>query len=112
MIRRLPCDLGHLVFTFAELAGYFAALEKAFEGWDMTESKVVNRWMEEAARKERIATLRENLLELVQARFPASIPAEVIDLIGRQDSQDLLKEWFRAAISAPSAEQFLSVIRR
>jgi hypothetical protein len=78
----------------------------------MTESQVVKRWTEQARREERILTLRENLLQLAQGRFPGSIPAEVVDLINRQDSQELLREWFRAAISAVSAEQFLSVLRR
>jgi hypothetical protein len=78
----------------------------------MTESKVVNRWIEQARREGRILALRENLLQLAQGRFPGSIPTEVVDLINRQDSQELLDEWFRAAISAASAEQFLSALRR
>jgi hypothetical protein len=110
--RRARGDLGRIALTFAELGGCFAAWETALEGWDMTESKVVNRWMDEARRDERLKASRQHLLELAQGRFPGAIPAEVVDLIGRQDSAEMLEEWFRAAISAPSAEQFLSVVRR
>jgi hypothetical protein len=110
--RRARGDLGQIAQVFAELAGCFPAWEKGLEGWDMTESNVVNRWTEQARREERILTLRENLLQLAQGRFPGSIPADVADLINRQDSQEMLKEWFQAAIAAASAEQFLSVLRR
>jgi hypothetical protein len=110
--RRARGDLGQVALVFAELAGCLPAWEKGLEGWDMTESQVVNRWIEQARREERVLAQREFLLQLAQGRFPGSIPAEVVDLINRQDSQELLKGWIRAAISAASAEEFLSVLRR
>ncbi len=110
--RRARGDLGRIALTFAELGGCLAAWETALEGWDMTESKVVNRWIDEAEREARIAMSRKRLLQLVQSRFPGALPPEVVDLMGRQDSEDMLEEWFQAALSAPSAEEFLAVVRR
>ncbi|HKI33380.1 MAG TPA: hypothetical protein VKA46_16115 [Gemmataceae bacterium] len=110
--RRVRGDLGRIALTFAELAGCYSAWEQALEGWDMTESKVVNRWIDEARQQERISLSRKRLLQLAQGRFPGAIPTEVVDLIGRQDSEEMLEDWFLAAVSAPSAEQFLSIIRR
>ena len=110
--RRLRADLIRVVLIFAELAGCVLAWEKGLEGWDMTESQLVNRWTEQARREERILTRREDILETLQERFPGAIPAEILDLIRRQDSLDMLKEWFHAAVTASSAEQFLAVVRR
>jgi hypothetical protein len=110
--QRMRGDLGRIALTFAELGHCLAAWKTALEGWDMTESKVVNEWMDEARRDEHIRVARQHLLKLVQARFPTAIPSEVVDLIGRQDSADLLEDWFQAALAAPSAEQFLAVLHR
>jgi hypothetical protein len=100
--------------TSASMDAFIAALRRrtGLGGWDMTESKVVNRWIEQARREGRILALRKSLLKLAQGRFPGCIPAEVVDLINRQDNQELLDEWFQAAISAASAEEFQSVLRR
>jgi hypothetical protein len=78
----------------------------------MTESIIVNRLTEKARREERILMRRETVLEAAQARFPDVIPVEIVDLIRRQDSEELLREWHRAAITAASAEEFLAVVRQ
>jgi hypothetical protein len=105
-------DLVRIALVFAELVGCLPAWQKGLEGWDMTESMLVNRWTEEARREARLLTRREDVLEVVQTRFPGAIPAEIVDLIRRQESEELLKEWFQAALKAPSAEEFLAVVRR
>lgn len=43
--RRRRGDLGQIALVFAELAGRYAAWERGLEGFDMTESNVVNRWV-------------------------------------------------------------------
>jgi hypothetical protein len=105
-------DLVRLALVFTELAGCRSTWVKGLEGWDMTESTFLNQWTEEARREARLLTRREDVLEAVQTRFPGDIPAEIVDLIRRQDSEELLREWHRAAITAPSAEEFLAIVRR
>jgi hypothetical protein len=73
---------------------------------------VVNGWIEEARREARIQVTRRHLLLVSQGRFPGAIPTEVLDLIDKQEREDTLEEWYQAAVSAPSAEQFLAVVRR
>jgi len=46
--RRQRGDLAQIAMVFAELAGCFLTWEKELEGWEMTESMVVNRWIEKA----------------------------------------------------------------
>jgi len=78
----------------------------------MTESIIANRLKEQARREGSLLTRREDVLEVVQARFPGAIPAEIVDLIRRQDSDALLRDWLQAAGTAPSAEEFLAAVRR
>jgi hypothetical protein len=105
-------DLLRIALVFAELAGCLPAWQNGLEGWEMTESMLVNSWTEEARREARILARREDLLRLAQRRFPGAIPAEVVDLIRRQDSEELIGAWFDAAIDAATAEEFLAVVRR
>jgi hypothetical protein len=105
-------DLAFVALEFAQLTTRFLAWEKGLEGWDMTESIIATRLKEQARREGSLVTRREDLLRLTQGRFPGAIPAEVMDLIRRQDSEQLLEEWFQAAIDAPSAAEFLAIVRR
>jgi hypothetical protein len=110
--QRARGDLGVVVLEFAQLALCFPAWEKGLEGWDMTESIIAQRLKEAGRREGSLLKGREDLLHLVQRRFPNTIPAEVLDLIRRQDSEQVLGAWFDAAIDAPTAEEFLAVVRR
>ena len=44
--RRMRDDLAGIALVFAELSGRFLAWERVLEGWEMTESIVVTRWIE------------------------------------------------------------------
>ncbi len=110
--RRARGDLVQIAVVFAELAGCLPAWENGLEGWDMTESIVVNRWIEQGRREQSLVTRREDVSRIVRLRFPGSIPVEIMDLINRQDSQEILQHWLDAAATALSAEQFLDALRR
>jgi hypothetical protein len=85
---------------------------RCVEDGDWTESIAVNRLIEEARREARLSVRQESVLLVAEARFPGAVPADVLHLIRRQDSDDLLKEWYRAVIDAPSAAEFLAIVRR
>jgi hypothetical protein len=57
--------LASIALVFPELAGHYLGWETALAGWQMTESQVVNRWMEKA----RLEETRENLLRLLRKSF-------------------------------------------
>jgi hypothetical protein len=110
--RRWHGDLGKIALVFADLAGHYAAWEKALEGYEMTESNVVNRWVQEAREQARIEEARENLLRIVRRRFPTALTPEVVEVINTQPSLQILHDWFDTAIAAFSPEAFVAVLRR
>jgi len=105
-------DLGVVALEFAQLTPRYLAWEKGLEGWDMTESIIAKRLKDQGRQEGHLLSSREHVLDAVQTRFPGAIPPEVVDLIRRQDSEAMLREWFQAALTAPSAEEFLAVVRR
>jgi hypothetical protein len=110
--RRQRGDLGQIALVFAELAGCYLAWEQALKGWDMTESQVVNRWVQEARDQALLERGRADLLRLLQKRFPEAVTSEVIATINAQPSLSILDDWFDAAISAYSPAAFLAVLKR
>jgi hypothetical protein len=110
--RRQRGDLGQIALVFAELAGCFPAWEKGLEGWDMTESQVVNRWVQEARDQAHLEEARENLLRVLRKRFPAAVTPEVTQSINAQPSLQILHDWFDAAITAFSQEAFMATLRQ
>lgn len=74
----------------------------------MTESQVVNRWIERGE----LTRARSLLIRLLQRRFSGSVPSDVSETINSQPSLPLLETWFDAAASSASMEDFLAVLRR
>ena len=110
--RRRRGDLGTVALVFAELAGRYGAWEQGLEGFDMTESNVVNRWVQEARDQARIEEARENLVRVLRRRFPVVLTDDVQGSINAKPSLKMLHDWFDAAISAFSPDEFLAVLRR
>jgi hypothetical protein len=110
--RRRRGDLGKVALVFAELAGRFAVWKKALEGFDMTESNVVNQWVQEARDQTQIEDAREYLVRVLRRRFPAALTEDLLATINAQPSLTLLRDWFDAAIAALSQDEFLAVLRR
>jgi 2-oxo-4-hydroxy-4-carboxy--5-ureidoimidazoline (OHCU) decarboxylase len=78
----------------------------------MTESRVINRWIEDAAAAARIEEARKNLVRLLQRRFPTAITEETLGTINAQPNLGKVHKWFDSAISAGSAEEFIAALRR
>jgi hypothetical protein len=109
---RVRSDLVQIALFFAELAGRLAVWADALKEWNMYESQLFKEWTAEALRRGERSARRQDLLQILQERFPDTLTAEVSDLITRQESDELLRDWFRAALRAASAEEFLTVLRR
>jgi hypothetical protein len=78
----------------------------------MTESKVVNRWIEEAVNRTRLEEARENLFRILRRRFPSVVPEDVLAIVNAQLSLDILHDWIDAALAVFSPDEFLAVLRR
>jgi hypothetical protein len=77
----------------------------------MTESQVVNEWISQGEARGKLANQRQNLVEILEARFPGAVPNDVVRLIPGQESMEVLHDWFKAAVRAYSFEQFLAVLK-
>jgi hypothetical protein len=106
--RRTRGNLAGIALVFAELVGRGAEWRRGLEGFEMTESQVVNEWISQGMLKDR----RQLLLEALEGRFPGAAPSDVVRLIQQQDSLDVLHDWFKAAIRVSTFEQFLDVLKK
>lgn len=105
-------DYGHLALVFARLTDNFDPWRKTLEDWTMKRSPVVDAWREEGRSEGRLQTLRADLLQTLEVRFPGEIPDEIRSCIeGTNDPSDL-QRWFNAALSAASLEAFRAAIDR
>lgn len=78
----------------------------------MLESPVVLEWQNAAREAERIENHRNFLRRVLERRFGSPIAPEILAVIKAQPSAPLLLDWFDAAVSATSIEDFLAVVRR
>jgi hypothetical protein len=116
--RRL--EHGVLALTFAELAGCLAAWEKALEGWNMLESKVVNEWIaigekRGEARGEARGKAQgraDALLSLLEFRFGSPLPEEIHRLIAEQTDPGILQQWFTLALPASDLDQWRASLQQ
>jgi hypothetical protein len=106
--RRARGNLAGIALVFAELVGRRAEWQRGLEGFEMTESQVVNEWISQGMLKEG----RQNLLEALEGRFPGAAPSDVVRLIQQQDSLELLHDWFKAAVRVTTFAQFLDVLKK
>jgi hypothetical protein len=105
-------NLAGIALVFAELAGRRAEWQRGLEGFEMTESQVVNEWIRQGEVKGKLEQGRQKLLEALAIRFPGAVTEEVVRLVNGQDSLPLLDDWFRAALRADTFEQFLHVLKQ
>lgn len=109
---RMRGNMAGIALVFAELVDRRPTWVRGLEGFEMTESQIVNEWIGQGVVKGELAARRQTLLELLDGRFPGAVPADVTQLIRQQDSLELLHDWFRAAVRAYSFDQFLEVLKR
>jgi hypothetical protein len=100
--------LASIALIFAELAGCRLAWKRGLEGLDMTESIVVNEWIEAGE----VKASRLKLIDVLEVRFPSALNRELRQTILEQDTLSLLNDWFRAALRAATYDDFLAVLRQ
>ena len=105
-------NLVGIALIFAELVGRVPEWRRCLEGFEMTESPIVNEWMAKARDEERVVQQRKHLLRLLDGRFPGGVPVEVRGFLERIDDPDLLSTWFDAAVRAYTFEQFVKVLKQ
>lgn len=110
--RRMRGNAAGIALVLAGLVGRRVEWDRGLEGFEMTESQVVNEWIGRGATKGALLNQRKNLLEALALRLPGATPDEVVRLINEQDNMELLNDWLRAALRAYTFEQFMDVLKR
>jgi hypothetical protein len=110
--RRTRGNLAGIALVFAELMGRRAEWSRGLEGFEMTESQVVNDWINQGEAKGKLTERRQKLLKLLSKRFPGAVPDDVTRLVNEQESLDILDLWFDAAAEAYTFQQFMDVVKR
>ncbi len=110
--RRVCGNVGGIALVFAELVGRRVEWNRGLEGFEMTESQVVNDWISQGEARGKLTERREKLLKLLSKRFPAAVPDDVVRLVNEQESLDILDQWFDAAAEAYTFQQFMDVVKR
>jgi hypothetical protein len=77
----------------------------------VTESPILNEWIEQASAERELRTLRKAVVDVLNRRFPGQVPADLVDTIKSQPSSDLLSEWLIEA-AALSLDEFRAYLRR
>jgi hypothetical protein len=96
----------------AELAGRVPEWQRGLEGFEMTESMIVNGWIRQGEVKGELAQARRKLLRLVDRKFAGLVSPEVTRVLSEQESLEVLDLWFDEAIVAKTVEDFTAVLRR
>jgi hypothetical protein len=95
--------------VFAELVGKAPERERVMGPKLVTESKIVNEWMEMKG----LERTKEILRNLIRTRFPQVLTPQVEAAIADQPSLDLLDSWLEALVLPDqTAEGFLAVLRQ
>lgn len=110
--RRTRGNLAGIALVFAELVGRRAEWVRGLEGSEMTESQIVNEWISQGEARGKLTERRQNLLKLLNKRFPGAVPDDVTKLVNEQESLELLGHWFDAAAEAYTFQQFLAVLKQ
>jgi hypothetical protein len=95
---RRRANFAQLAITLAAAAGRADVWEKGLEDWEMETSSYLDRI--------RAQERAEDLLLLLQGRFPGKVKPEVEHRIQAMRDRDTLRRWLIAAASAPTAEDF------
>jgi hypothetical protein len=97
-----------VALCLAELAGRRRVWEEELEDWTVTESPLVNSWIESG----QLRKGREWLVDYLRARFPTELTSDVVETINAQPSLPLLETWFKSAVRAEKYADVLRVLRQ
>jgi hypothetical protein len=99
---------GALAKVFADLAGRLDVWGTGLEGWNVEISQVVEEWRAEGRAEGRAEALRANLLRVLEVRFAAGVPAELVTAVNAQKDPATLDSWFDRALTAGSLDEVRS----
>jgi hypothetical protein len=103
-------DYAGLALVFAELVRVRDAWRRGLEGWNVLQSQQVLEWQAmaraEARAEAEIRTTRKDLLRLLELKFSAPLPADLVNTIQATTDLDKLTRWFDTAVTAPSLDAF------
>jgi hypothetical protein len=112
---RRRAEYAGLALVFAEAASVREAWKQALQGWNMRQSQQVLEWQEEArveGRAEgRLETKANDLVRLVEVRWPPGLPPELVAKVRATTELAQLNAWFDAAAAAPSLEAVCQHLR-
>jgi hypothetical protein len=109
--ERVRADYGGLVVVFAEAAGREAVWREAMKEWNMVESPFIKEFEMAAEKKGAVQNQKDNLLWLLERRFPTALPAELVAAITTTSNLDQLKKWTTAAYDAPTLDAFRQAMK-
>ena len=78
----------------------------------MSDSIVVDRWVEGARAKTKLEVTRGFILRTLRNRFGDAIPGDVQETINTQPSLEMLNQWFDEAMTVGAIQDFMAVLRR
>jgi hypothetical protein len=104
--RKARADYAALALNFADLTRHLDRWKKALEGWNMRESTVVNEWKAEGKAEGAIQTRRDDILRLLELKFPGQVPDEWMTAVESQADSKELSRWFDAVAVASSLAEF------
>ena len=105
--RRARGSHGAIALIFAGLARRHKPWKQALEGWNVTESPIVNEWKAEGEAKGK----RESLLQFLRLRFTEELPSDLLSAIESESDLGRLARGIAAAAKAASIEQFRAISR-
>ena len=76
----------------------------------MRESTIVAEWMAEGEAKGEAKGRRSALIEVLEQRFGAPIPADLVATIEGQADVDVLARWFKAALKSETVDSFRAAL--
>jgi hypothetical protein len=77
----------------------------------MGESEVANRLRREGEAKGELRVMRQNLLQLLRAKYPGKVSEEMVLLIDQQEILGLLQKWFNAALRVDTYAEFVNELK-
>jgi hypothetical protein len=112
--RQLRANHAFLAQTFAELTRHLGPWNQALKGRDMRESTVVNDWIAvgkaEGKAEGTIETRRNDILRLLELRFPGQVPVDCVAAVESQADLNVLSRWLDAVVTSPSPAAFRTAL--
>lgn len=104
-------NLRGIALVFAELAKRLPVWERGLGEMTMTESTLVNRWMSQAESRAELRMMRQNLIYLLELRFPTARIEAIAKMIETQDDLNLLQRWFAIIAQCKCVDELIQSLR-